>query len=129
MQVLAIDDSRTMRELIAATLAPAGCDVRQERGVAHLLAELKRTLGVAALRAIHANDSLHEHGTRRDQHAHIGSGCIGTAGFRHLMRVSAFRRVPWILETPKDDDGADVRNRKALERLFRATAPPAPGSS
>lgn len=28
LKVLAIDDSRTMRELIAATLAPAGYDVR-----------------------------------------------------------------------------------------------------
>ena len=31
LTVLAIDDSRTMRELIAATLASAGCDVRLAR--------------------------------------------------------------------------------------------------
>ena len=100
----------------------AGCDVRTAEGAGQFYAELKRTLGVSTLRAIHANDSVHGYGTRRDQHAHIGAGKIGMAGFRELMKIAAFRRVPWILETPKDDDGADVRNRRVLERLYRAAA-------
>jgi len=100
----------------------AGCDVRTAEGAARLYGELKRTVGLEMLRAIHANDSVHGYGTRRDQHAHIGAGKIGMAGFWELMKIGAFRRVPWILETPKDGDGADVRNRAALERVYQMTA-------
>lgn len=100
----------------------AGCDVRKPAGAEALLRAVKKSVGIRKLRAIHANDSLHDHGTKRDQHAHIGEGKIGLDGFRELMKLHEFRRVPWILETPKDGEGADVRNRMALERLYHSTA-------
>ncbi|MCX7848274.1 MAG: deoxyribonuclease IV [bacterium] len=99
----------------------AGWDVRRATGVASLMEGLRGTVGVNRLRMVHANDSMHGHGTGRDQHAHIGIGKIGLEGFRELMKVALLRRVPWILETPKDDEGADVRNRMALERVYHST--------
>lgn len=101
----------------------AGWDIRTVEGTHALVDAIRRVLGMRRLRMIHANDSLHGHGTRRDQHAHIGKGKIGLRGFRELMNVGTLRRLPWILETPKDDDGADIRNRKVLERVYRATGP------
>lgn len=56
------------------------------------------------LAAVHANDSAHESGRRRDRHAPLGAGRIGEDGFRRLFAPPALRRVPVILETPETDD-------------------------
>ena len=53
-----------------------------------------------------------------DRHERIGRGAMGEEAFRHLMREPAFREVPKILETPKDDAGAwDREGLAALRRL------------
>jgi endonuclease IV len=82
---------------------------------------LRRTVGLWALKVIHCNDSVGKVGSRRDHHAHIGKGHIGLAGFRNLLRCPTFRRVPWILETPKEPHGSDPRNRRRIEKLYRET--------
>ena len=54
----------------------------------------------------------------RDRHTHIGEGCIGDEGFRHLLNDPRWAGVPLLLETPKDDDPADdIRNQKRLMGL------------
>ena len=35
-----------------------------------------------------------------------------------MMDISFFRKLPWILETPKSDDGSDIKNKKKLEKIF-----------
>ena len=97
----------------------AGFDIRTPAGLQMCLDTIRATIGLRAVKVIHANDSATACGSRRDHHAHIGTGTIGRAGFRNCMAVPWLRRIPWILETPKEPDGSDVRNRKALERLFR----------
>ena len=55
-----------------------------------------------------------------DLHEHIGEGRLGLAPFRRLLNDPRLRRVPMILETPKDDDfiTADRRNLTRLRRLL-----------
>jgi deoxyribonuclease-4 len=54
-----------------------------------------------------------------DRHEHIGKGRIGLEAFRFIMRNHRFRRIPKVLETPKEKDLAeDVRNLKVLRALL-----------
>lgn len=99
----------------------AGYPLHEAAGHEALLAELARLLGLARLGAIHLNDSQGACGSRRDRHANIGEGEIGTAAFRRLLRDERLRRVPMLLETPLGDDGAGhARDLATLRRLAGA---------
>ena len=99
----------------------AGYPLHEAAGHEALLAELERLLGLARLGAIHLNDSQGACGSRRDRHANIGEGEIGTAAFRRLLRDERLRRVPMLLETPLGDDGAGhARDLATLRRLAGA---------
>lgn len=69
-----------------------------------------------ALEAVHANDTLHPSGSRRDLHAPLGEGRIGEAGFRDLLRLPEIRRVPWLLETPAPPEYGHPEQMAALRR-------------
>ena len=100
-------------------LFAAGYELRTPAGYARTMQELHACVGIDRVKAIHVNDSKTGLGSRVDRHAHIGDGALGTAAFRLLLNDRRFRRVPMILETPKDgDDGvADRRNLARLRRL------------
>lgn len=102
----------------------AGYDIRTTDGYRKTLRELDACLGLHRLQVIHLNDSLQGLGSRVDRHAHIGEGGLGLEPFRWLLNDSAFRGVPMILETPKDDDfvKADRRNLARLRRLLSGAA-------
>ena len=107
----------TAENLISHAFA-AGYPLHEAAGHEALLAELDRLLGLARLGAIHLNDSQGACGSRRDRHANIGEGEIGTAAFRRLLRDERLRRVPMLLETPLGDDGAGhARDLATLRRL------------
>jgi deoxyribonuclease-4 len=96
----------------------AGYDIRTARGVRDTLKNFDQTIGLDRLRAIHVNDSKKPLGSRRDRHEHIGKGEIGEEGFAALMRDRRLRKIPFLLETPKDDDLEDDRiNLATLRRL------------
>ena len=98
----------------------AGYDIRTPDGYRKALEELEACLGLERLQAIHLNDSKGGLGCRVDRHEHIGEGRLGLAPFRRLLNDPRLRRVPMILETPKDDDfiTADRRNLTRLRRLL-----------
>lgn len=102
----------------------AGYDIRTTDGYRKTLRELDACLGLHRLQVIHLNDSLQGLGSRVDRHAHIGEGGLGLEPFRWLLNDSAFRGIPMILETPKDDDfvKADRRNLARLRRLLNGAA-------
>jgi deoxyribonuclease-4 len=54
---------------------------------------------------VHANDSKDDLGSKRDRHAAIGAGVIGTDPFAELFRHPATRGVPVIVETPGGVEG------------------------
>ena len=80
--------------------------------------EWDRVVGLDLLRCLHLNDSMTPLGSRRDRHAWIGKGTLGSEPFRRIMTDPRFRQVPKILEPPKSDrEQAD--SRRVLGRLRR----------
>ena len=100
----------------------AGYDVASEAGLSETIAALDELLGLDRVQVIHANDSRGGLGSRVDRHAHIGQGAIGEEGFRRILRHSAFRDKPFILETPVESEGDPQRNLDALRRLALVAA-------
>ena len=70
-----------------------------------VLAEFDRIIGLANLKALHINDSMNPRGAHKDRHAKIGEGKIGFAAFERIVRHPALQGLPFILETPNDDEG------------------------
>ena len=57
------------------------------------------------LKAIHLNDSMNGLGSHKDRHAKIGEGEIGLGALVRVIRHPATKGIPFILETPNDDEG------------------------
>ena len=70
-----------------------------------VLTEFDRVIGIGKLKAIHINDSLNPLGARKDRHAKIGEGHIGTEAFERIICHPALRHLPFVLETPNELDG------------------------
>ena len=70
-----------------------------------VLTEFDRIIGLEKLKAIHINDSLNPLGARKDRHARIGEGHIGTEAFGRIICHPALRHLPFVLETPNELDG------------------------
>lgn len=112
------DPERMCVCLDTAHLFAAGYKIGSEAEVRKVFREFDRIIGRNHLVAIHVNDSKTGRGSRVDRHEHIGKGRIGLDGFRFIMRSPRFRRIPKVLETPKEKDLAeDVINLKTLRRL------------
>lgn len=96
----------------------AGYDVASENGLKRTIDEFEKEVGFEWLFAIHANDSKHPLGARRDRHENIGQGFIGEDGFRRMLQHPQLRKLPWILEVPGfDNKGPDRQNIDLLRRL------------
>ena len=84
-----------------------------------VLEEFDRIIGLEKLKAIHLNDSLNDLGSHKDRHARIGEGRIGLEALVRVIRHPRLEGIPFILETPNDDEGwaAEIRNlREAYEK-------------
>jgi deoxyribonuclease-4 len=105
--------------LDTAHLFAAGYDIGSEDSTRKTLREFDRVIGLDRLVAIHLNDSKTPRGSRVDRHEHIGKGHIGLEAFRFFMRDRRFRKIPKVLETPKEKDlREDVMNLKTLRKLL-----------
>ena len=80
----------------------AGYDLSSEAGYDETFAVFDRLIGLKQLKLFHVNDSAKPLNSRVDRHAGIGLGHIGEAPFRRLVNDSRFRKIPMILETPKE---------------------------
>jgi deoxyribonuclease-4 len=89
--------------LDTAHVFAAGYDVSTPEGVDETVAEFEDVVGLDDLACIHLNDSKHECGTNKDEHAHVGEGLIGEDGMRALINHAELRDVPLVLETPTED--------------------------
>ena len=104
--------------LDTAHVFAAGYDIGNETGIRKTFREFDCTIGLQRLAAIHLNDSKTARGSRVDRHEHIGKGKIGLDAFRFIMRDRRFRKIPKVLETPKEKDlKEDVMNLKTLHAL------------
>ena len=67
--------------------------------------EFDQIIGLDRLKAIHLNDSMNGLGSHKDRHARIGEGEIGLEALVRVINYPATKGVPFILETPNDDEG------------------------
>ncbi|MEP6602937.1 MAG: deoxyribonuclease IV [Spartobacteria bacterium] len=105
--------------LDTAHVFAAGYDIGSEAATRKTFREFDRVVGLDHLAAIHLNDSKTARGSRVDRHEHIGKGKIGLDAFRFIMRDRRFRKIPKVLETPKEKNLAeDVANMKTLRALL-----------
>ena len=99
-------------------VSDAGYDITND--LDGVLAEFDRVIGLSRLLAIHVNDSMNPLGARKDRHALIGQGSIGTEAIVRVLTHPALRRLPFVLETPTDDAGHGEEIAMLRERLGEA---------
>lgn len=95
----------------------AGYDLTTKDGVDATVDEFDEVIGLDRLVCIHLNDSKHPLGSHSDEHAHIGEGEIGVDGMRAILNHPDLRDLPFILETPKDDEKGFAENIEAARAL------------
>lgn len=81
----------------------AGYDI--VNNLEEVLNTFDRVIGLNRLKAVHLNDSMNECGSHKDRHEKIGRGKIGYKAFEKIVNHPALRDLPFILETPNDDEG------------------------
>jgi deoxyribonuclease-4 len=110
-------------------LLASGYDIGSKDGYVKTFAQFGRIVGFDRLRVFHLNDSKKPLGSRVDRHEHIGDGCLGLEPFRRIVNDPRFKRLPMLLETPKEEgpaknplliDRFDERNLATLRGLLRA---------
>ncbi len=113
------DPARVGFAIDSAHLFASGTDPRVPGALDALLAPLAEHAMVPALRLVHLNDSMTALGSRHDRHEHLGHGHLGRRGLRAVLTHPWVRGLPLILETPFDEEGADVRNLAYARKLLR----------
>jgi deoxyribonuclease-4 len=97
----------------------AGYDLHTKKSVGDTLRELKETVGIDKVHAIHFNDSKTDRGSRYDRHEHIGKGIIGK-GMKHIITHPLLRSKPFIMETPRMDLRDDLRNLRTVQKYLKS---------
>lgn len=73
--------------------------------------EVKKSVGIDTIKAIHLNDSKTEAGSRKDRHENIGEGKMGKERIQRFVQRKEIKDIPLILEVPGfDNTGPDKRN-------------------
>jgi len=96
----------------------AGYDLSTPSGVEATVAAFDAVVGLDHLRCVHLNDSKHDCGTHRDEHAHVGEGEIGVDGMRAVVTHPALRDLPFVLETPTEDGRSFAWNVDRARELW-----------
>ncbi|NTU70316.1 MAG: deoxyribonuclease IV [Coriobacteriia bacterium] len=94
-----------------------GMDVATPEGWREVVSQIETHCGVERLGLIHANDCLFERGSRRDRHAWIGDGHIGSSGFEAMVCVPELAGVCAVTEMPGEVPEKDAVNIGRLSAL------------
>ncbi|NKE36376.1 deoxyribonuclease IV [Natronococcus sp. JC468] len=81
----------------------AGNDLTTPEAVDETVSRFDDEVGLEHLEYVHLNDSKHDVGTHKDEHALIGEGYIGEDGMRAIVNHPDLRELPFALETPTED--------------------------
>jgi deoxyribonuclease-4 len=100
----------------------AGYDLSSTTAVENTIREFDDVVGLEHLQCIHLNDSKHECGTNKDEHAHVGEGHIGEEGMRALITHPDLEEVPFVLETPTEDGRGFAWNVDRVKEFRRGEA-------
>jgi deoxyribonuclease-4 len=105
--------------LDTAHMFAAGYDLSTPEAVAETMAEFDDVVGFEHLECVHLNDSKHECGTNKDEHAHVGEGRIGVDGMEAFVNHDAIvdQDIPLVLETPTEDGKSFAWNVSRVQEL------------
>lgn len=95
----------------------SGFDIARPEGLTELISQVSDILGLEHVPVIHTNDAKTALSSHCDRHANIGAGYIGLEGFRRILNLPELREKAFILETPVDKPGDDLRNVQTLKEL------------
>ncbi len=99
-------------------ISDAGYDLVPGReALEQILEQFDKVIGLDRLRAIHINDSKNPAGSHKDRHAKIGEGTLGMEAFRAVVTHPHLRNLPFILETPQEDNDGYAREIRMLRKL------------
>jgi len=96
--------------------------VDSQAGWLEVVQGIEGCCGIGRLGLIHANDCLFERGSKKDRHAWIGDGFIGTAGFSAMVCAPGLSDVCVVTEMPGEVPVKDVENIDRLKVLRRQCA-------
>ena len=120
-------DARLGLCLDSCHLLASGYDVRTADGLAGVLEDCDRVIGLDRLGCLHVNDSQTPLGSNRDRHCALGTGELGEEGCAAFLSEPRFEGLPVIFEGPGADGKApttaDLRQAARLrERGLAARA-------
>ena len=95
----------------------AGNDLTTPEAVDETVGRFDDVVGLEHLEYIHLNDSKHDVGTHKDEHALIGEGYIGEDGIAAIVNHPDLRDLPFALETPTEDGKGFEWNIQRVKEL------------
>ena len=95
----------------------AGYDLTTPEAVDETIGRFDDVVGLEYLEYVHLNDSKHDVGTHKDEHAHVGEGYIGEDGMRAIVNHPDLRDLPFALETPTEDGRGFAWNVRKVKEL------------
>ncbi len=81
-----------------------------------VLKEFDEIIGINLLKAIHLNDSKNPRESHKDRHEKIGLGRIGLESLVRIINHPLLRELPFVLETPNDNEGYKEEIKLLKER-------------
>jgi deoxyribonuclease-4 len=81
----------------------SGFDIRSEDGLSQMIKEIDDNVGLDKVKLIHVNDSEAEYNSKKDRHANLDEGNIGSSAVALLAKHKAFNDLPLILEVPGEN--------------------------
>jgi deoxyribonuclease IV len=81
-------------------LLASGYDIRTAEGLAAVLDDFDRVVGLDRLGSLHVNDSATPLGSNRDRHINLGDGELGREGCAAFLSEPRFEGLPCVLEGP-----------------------------
>ncbi|MFH1699313.1 MAG: deoxyribonuclease IV [Candidatus Zixiibacteriota bacterium] len=100
----------------------AGYKFSTEKEYKATIKKFDNIIGLNRLKVIHLNDSRKDFGTKVDRHEHIGKGFIGKEPFGFFLNDRRLKKIPMILETPKESAKEDIENLRILRSLIKKKA-------
>jgi deoxyribonuclease IV len=99
--------------LDTAHIFSSGYDITSKKKIDLMLKDFNSVIGLKYLKLVHCNDSLVPFNSKKDRHADIGTGTIGSTNLALLINHPKMKKINFILETP----GIDTRRTRDLKLL------------
>ncbi|GAB4285415.1 MAG: deoxyribonuclease IV [Coriobacteriia bacterium] len=100
----------------------AGLDLSDPEGWRAVIDRFEVACGAGVIELVHANDCAYALGSRKDRHAWIGDGAIGSGGFAAMFAETRLTAACAVMEMPGEAPFKDAENISRLKAL-RASSP------